>query len=84
MTPVFQSRSDKHTTHGNPTQASLDADGDTDPATDVEEIQTTIGAKRKAGGLLNSASRYISIFLHRFPVLVTYCQLEADACDRSI
>ena len=84
MTPVSQSRSDKHRTHDNSTQASLDADGDTDPATDVEEIQTSVGAKRKAGSLSNSASRYVSIYSHWVSVLAAYSQLEADTCDRSV
>jgi len=35
--------------------------GDTDPATDIEEIYATAGPKRKAGRSAGSASRYVSI-----------------------
>ena len=43
--------------HNNQTQASLDAGGDTDPATDIEE--TVVGMKRKIGQLARKVSTYV-------------------------
>ena len=45
---VLQSRFDGNDTQDNPIQASPDAGGDTDPATDSDETYATVGAKRKA------------------------------------
>jgi len=48
-------------------QASLDAGGDTDPATEAEET-VTVGTKCKAGGSAGSMSRCILCNLTHTPV----------------
>ena len=47
FTFIFQNRSNTHTARGD--GPPLDAGGDTDPATDPEELNTVVGMKRKAG-----------------------------------
>ena len=51
---------------------SLDAGGDTDPATNAEETKTTVGGKRKAKGPVSSALRYILSCLRNTSIL-TVC-----------
>lgn len=48
----------------NQTEASLDVNGDTDPATDNEETNATLGAKRKAGESAGSVSKYVPSCLY--------------------
>jgi len=58
--PILQSRSNKSAGRSNETQEALDAGGDTDPATDVEETQTlVVGTKRKATGSARLVSTYV-------------------------
>jgi hypothetical protein len=62
----LQNHSNVYAAHDNKTEASFDAGGDTDPATDTDEIQI-IGTKRKSVGSARSTSRYPT-FIHIAPL----------------
>ena len=61
---VFQARFGEDNAHDDPTRASLDAGGDTDPATDPEESYATVGVKHKAGRSAGSATGCVSAYFH--------------------
>lgn len=83
----FQSHLDKRAIHDDLTEASLDAGGDTDLATDIEESYVSAGMKRKAEGSVSSASsapKWVLIYLYRAFALIVYHQIETVTSHRSI
>lgn len=71
--------------HDDYTQVTPDPGGDTDPATDIEEAETTTaGGKHKAKRPATSARKYVPGQSHFAFILTGCCQVEAVMSNRPI